>query len=76
MDTIGPLGQAMPTMDYESMGRLGQARATMEYGYYGSIGTVGQARSIIFGQDRPNMHTMGPLEQAGPTIDLHWHWTG
>ena len=28
MDTIGPLGQAMPTMDI--MGPLGQARTTMD----------------------------------------------
>ena len=54
MDTMGPLGEAKPTMD--TMGPLGQARPTMD-----TMGPLGQARST--------MDTMGPLGQARPTMD-------
>jgi len=64
----------------ETMGRLGQARATMDtmalWVHWDRLGPLYMDIMGPLGQDRPNIHSMGPLEQAGPTIDLHWHWTG
>jgi len=78
---MGPLGQAMPTMD--TMGPLGNASRQAHYGYYWSIGT---GYSVIptmnmdimcpLGHAGPNMDTMGPIlwDRIGPLWTLLVPW--